>query len=82
MVTRVQKWGNSLALRLPKAFMAETNIEQDTLVDITLEDGKLIVDPVQRRRWTLEELLEGITEDNRHGETDTGEARGKEVWCK
>ena len=79
MQTRIQKWGNSLALRIPKSFAIETQIEQDTLVDVSLEDGKLIVSPIAPA-YTLEALLEQVTEENRHAEIDWGPNVGGEAW--
>ena len=80
MQTKVQKWGNSLALRIPKFLAAETNLQHDANVDLSLIDGKLIVTPINQPEVTLEQLLEGVTEDNIHGEIDTGAPVGKEVW--
>jgi antitoxin MazE len=80
MKTRIQKWGNSLALRIPKSFAIETGLDQDVLVDVALVDGKLIVTPLQTSSFTLEQLLAGITDENRHVEVDTSEAVGGEVW--
>jgi antitoxin MazE len=80
MKTRIQKWGNSLALRIPKSFAIETGLDQDVLVDVALVDGKLIVTPVQTPSITLQQLLAAITDENRHDEYDTGEAVGAEVW--
>lgn len=80
MKTRIQKWGNSLALRIPKSFAVETGLDQDVLVDVTLVDGKLIVTPLPAPSITLEQLLADITDTNRHGEYDTGEAVGNEGW--
>jgi antitoxin MazE len=80
MKTRVQKWGNSLALRIPKSFAAEVGLREDTPVELSLAEGKLVVRPLSRGAPTLDELLRGVTEDNLHGEWDTGPATGKEVW--
>ena len=80
MRTRIQKWGNSLALRIPKALAAEVHIEQDSLVEVSLVEGKLILEPVAEPAWTLEELLSKVTDQNLHGEVDTGPATGKEAW--
>src|SRR5215211_5148478 len=70
MKTRVQKWGHSLALRIPKSFATEAGIGQDAVVDITLVDGKLIVTPLTPSRFTLEHLLATVTTDNLHTEQD------------
>jgi len=80
MQTRVQKWGNSLALRIPKAFADEIAIMPDSPVEVTIIDGKLVVVPVEEPEITLEELLAGITPDNLHGEVSAGAAVGNEVW--
>jgi antitoxin MazE len=80
METRVQKWGDSLAIQIPQSFADETQMDQDTLVDISLLDGKLIVAPIQKPKYRLEDLLAGITEDNLHQEVDFGDAVGNEIW--
>lgn len=80
MKTRIQKWGNSLALRIPKSFAVETGLDQDALVDVSLIDGKLIVTPVPQPPITLEQLLAAVTDANRHAEYDTGTAIGDEGW--
>jgi antitoxin MazE len=80
MLTRVQKWGNSLAVRIPKPFAVEAGLGQDTQVEMSLVDGKLIVAPVAEPALTLESLLAQVTDQNLHGEVDTGPAGGNEVW--
>jgi antitoxin MazE len=79
MVTRVQKWGNSLALRIPQSFAVQAKVAAGTAVDIAVESGRLVVRPV-RRRYRLRELLSGITARNRHSEVGTGSAVGREAW--
>jgi antitoxin MazE len=80
MKTRIQKWGNSLALRIPKALAAGAQLEQDSLVELTLVDGRLTLFPIAQPALTLEELLAQVTDENRHREVDTGPAVGNEVW--
>lgn len=80
MLTKVQMWGNSLALRIPKSFAAEVGLDNDIAVDLALVDGKLVVTPLRPARFTLDSLLAGITDDNLHAEIDNGEPVGKEVW--
>jgi antitoxin MazE len=80
MKTRIQKWGNSLALRIPKSFAAETGLREDTPIELSLVGGKLIVQPLSNEPLTLDELLRGITDQNLHDEWDTGPAVGKEIW--
>ena len=80
MLTKVQKWGNSLALRIPKAFALDAHLENDSLVEISIVDGQIIVKPVSAPIWTLEELLAGVNKNNLHHEVDTGSAVGNEVW--
>lgn len=80
MRSRVQKWGNSLALRIPKSFAEEARLGDDTPVELSLVEGKLVVQAVAARSLTLDELLQDVTDENLHGEWDAGSAVGKEVW--
>jgi antitoxin MazE len=80
MKTRVQKWGNSLALRIPKSFAEEAGLHADAAVELSLVKGRLVVQPIKPQPLTLEELLRGITDENLPGEWHTGPAVGKEVW--
>lgn len=80
MQTRIQKWGNSLALRIPKSFALNVNIKQNELVDLTVDKGKIVIRPIVQKEYSLEGLLEGVSENNLHGEFDTGAPTGKETW--
>ena len=80
MLAKVQKWGNSLALRIPKAFAVDAQLENDSLVEMSIVKGKIVITPVPAPSWTLEELLAGINRNNLHHEIDTGNAVGNEVW--
>lgn len=80
MLTKVQKWGNSLALRIPKAFAVDAQLEKDSFVEISIVKGKIIITPILAPSWMLDELLAGITKDNLHNEVGTGFAVGNEVW--
>jgi antitoxin MazE len=80
MKTRVRKWGNSLALRIPRAFAAEAGLREDAPVELSVVEGKLVIKPTPPEPLTLEELLRGVTDENLHGEWDTGPAVGREVW--
>jgi antitoxin MazE len=80
MLTKIQKWGNSLALRIPRAFALDANLENDSTVEISFVDGKIVIKPVSAPQWTLEELLAGISQENIHHEVDSGEPVGNEVW--
>ena len=80
MRTKVQKWGNSLALRIPNSFAEETLLEPDTEVELSLLDGKLVIVPVVEPEYCLETLLAEITPENIHAEMDTGTSVGNESW--
>jgi antitoxin MazE len=80
MKTRVQKWGNSLAVRIPKSFAEEAGLRANAAVNLSLVGGALIVQLVAPQPPNLEELLRGVTDDNIPGEWDTGPTAGKEVW--
>jgi len=80
MKTRIQKWGNSLALRIPKSFAAEVGLHKETSVEVSLADGKIVITPVTQPKPTLEQLLAKVTGENLHHEVDTGPSRGNETW--
>ena len=79
MVTRVQKWGNSLALRIPQSFAVQVKVAAGTAVDIAVEKGQLVVRPV-RQRYRLRDLLKAVDRRNVHAEVQTGRPVGRETW--
>jgi antitoxin MazE len=80
MKSRVQKWGNSLALRIPKSFASEAGSENESAVEMSLVDGKLVITPVAKSELTLKQLLAKISPENIHHEVETGSAVGNEIW--
>jgi antitoxin MazE len=80
MQTRIQKWGNSLALRIPSAFAEEIGLAENSLVNLNLKEGALVVTAAAGERWSLDELLSRVTDDNRHREWETGGREGSERW--
>lgn len=80
MQARVQKWGNSLAVRTPSSFASQSHLQQDQLVEISVEDGRIVLSPVPQLVMTLAELLNGVTAENLHRETETGTPVGREAW--
>jgi antitoxin MazE len=80
MQTRIQKWGNSLAVRIPQAFVKEAGVSYGTTVDVSVDDGKIVINPHIEPAYRLEDLLKGVTRRNIHAEFNTGEAVGREIW--
>lgn len=80
MKTAVQRWGNSLALRIPRTYAAETRISEGSKVELTLKSGSLVIRPISRKRHSLADLLRRVTPTNRHESVSTGAAVGQEVW--
>lgn len=80
MRTRVKKWGNSLAVRIPRAFAAELGLQPDADVEMSLVDGSLVVTSVERGDARLADLLSRVTDENLHEEIDSGVAVGGEAW--
>lgn len=77
MLAYVQKWGNSLGIRIPRSLIQRVGLAEGAPVDLEVGDDGLIIRP---RRCSLEMLLSQVTEDNLHREVDTGQPVGREVW--
>lgn len=76
MLGIVRKWGNSAAVRLPANIIEASCLQLNQLVEIQEEDGRITITPA----LTLEALVSGITDNNRHGEIDFGQPVGGESW--
>jgi len=76
----VKKWGNSAAVRIPASVMVAAHVALDQAVEVREEQGRIVIEPVRRKVYKLDELLGGITGKNLHESVDTGEPVGKEVW--
>ncbi|MDI6822945.1 MAG: AbrB/MazE/SpoVT family DNA-binding domain-containing protein [Bacillota bacterium] len=79
MILRVQKWGNSLALRIPKSFAEETRLKFGSPVKMVVSDGKIVIAPISPE-YRLEELVAQINESNLHGEVVVSGRVGRESW--
>ena len=79
MKAKVQQWGNSLAVRIPKAFAQEVGLEAGSPVEMRLVDGGLLVAPAADESLSLDDLLDGVTKANIHAEVDAGPSQGREV---
>lgn len=62
----VKKWGNSAAVRIPAAVMAAAHLDLDQSVNVREEQGRIVIEPVRRKVYKLDELLGGITVSNLH----------------
>ncbi len=80
MQVNIQKWGNSLAVRIPKAFAEEIGLEENSSVRLTLKEGGLVITPEAGEKWSLAELLLRVTDENKPREWETGAAEGVEKW--
>ncbi|AIZ45317.1 hypothetical protein QR90_09720 [Deinococcus radiopugnans] len=80
MKGQIQKWGNSLALRIPKRMAEEAGVGQGMPVSVELTEGRIIITPIRATHPTLDELLAQIRPDNLHGEEDWGGPQGREEW--
>ncbi|PSQ77062.1 MAG: hypothetical protein BRD44_04030 [Bacteroidetes bacterium QS_7_67_15] len=79
MKAKIGKWGNSLAVRLPKPLAEEVCLSEGATAEIRVEKGRLLIEP-SAQNYDLDALLEGITEENRHAEIFSGPSVGGEAW--
>ena len=80
MQTKVQKWGNSLGVRIPRGLAEEVGLGAGTEVSLTAKDGELVLRPAVPSRLRLADLLAGVTPENIHASVDTGDAVGAEAF--
>lgn len=80
MYVRVQKWGNSLALRIPKPLAEDAEVTEGTVLNLAVSEGKVVATPVQRKKLSLSELMAKVNRKNLHGEVDFGRPVGREIW--
>jgi antitoxin MazE len=78
MTLKVQKWGNSLAIRIPSALAKDARLREGSKIQISNNQGKLVIEKEAKYHYSLDELLAGITEENKHGEIDFGPPVGNE----
>src|SRR5476651_1383437 len=80
MKTTVQRWGNSLAIRIPSAVIKEARLAAGSEMRMAWKDGRIVLVPVKQRKYSLRQLLSQVKGSNLHPEVDSGPARGKEAW--
>jgi antitoxin MazE len=85
VIVKFRKWGNSLAVRIPKALAKAINAADGKRVELTVKDGTLVLRPVakagrRKRHYSLDELLAGMTRENVPAEVQWGTPRNGEVW--
>jgi len=80
MRTKVQKWGNSLGIRIPKAVAEDIDVRAGGDVDLKVEGSRLVIVPVRKRRYVLASLLRQVTRQNLHDEVEFGKPVGREAW--
>lgn len=81
MTTQViTKWGNSLGIRIPRSLASQINLEEGMEVILAIEEGNLVLKPQRRKKYTLDQLLEGMTPEHFHPEVDLGKPVGNEIW--
>ncbi|HEX6176125.1 MAG TPA: AbrB/MazE/SpoVT family DNA-binding domain-containing protein [Candidatus Binatia bacterium] len=79
MQVRVQKWGNSLAVRIPKPLAEDADVKEGTVLNLTVSEGKVVATPVERKKLSLRQLLAKVTRKNLHAEVDFGPSVGREI---
>jgi antitoxin MazE len=80
MQVRVQKWGNSLAVRIPKPLAEDAEVKEGTVLNLAVSEGKVIAVPVRKRKFSLKQMLAQVKRKNLHAEVDSGSPVGREIW--
>ena len=80
MQVRVQKWGNSLAVRIPKPLAEDAEVKEGTVLNLAVSEGKVIAVPVRKKKFSLKQMLAQVKRKNLHAEVDSGSPVGREIW--
>jgi antitoxin MazE len=80
MQVRVQKWGNSLAVRIPKPLAEDAEVREGTVLNLAVSEGKVIATPVSKKKMSLKQLLAKVNKKTLHDEIDFGSPVGREIW--
>lgn len=81
MIVQFAKWGNSVALRIPAPALQDAGVKEGSHANLSIEDGKLILTPISiPRKYSLDELLAGLTQENMSNEFFDDPPVGTEIW--
>jgi antitoxin MazE len=80
ITTHIRKWGHSLAVRFPQSLLSQLNLQADEEVEIRVDEGRLILSPIKKPKYSLDELLAQITPESLQDEIDFGKPVGNEAW--
>ena len=80
MIATVQKWGNSLGVRIPKPLAQDASLKEGVTVQMMVQNGRLVVQARKAPQYQLAALLKAVTSKNLHKEVDTGGPVGNEAW--
>jgi antitoxin MazE len=80
MTVTIKKWGNSAAIRIPAAVLEATRLRLDEPVEIRVDEGRIVIEPIRAKTYDINELINQITPENRHELIEWGPPVGKEIW--
>jgi antitoxin MazE len=79
MHVRVQKWGNSLAVRIPKTLAEDADVKDGTMLKLAVSEGKIVATPIGKKKLSLRQLLAKVTRKNLHAQIDFDPPVGREI---
>lgn len=62
MITKITKWGNSLAIRLPNNYIKQTKFKENESIELIVKNGSIIIKPLEKNRISMDELISNMTE--------------------
>lgn len=80
MEIRIQKWGNSMGVRIPMNFIKELNLKENDSVEISKEENKIVITKSNKKKISLKQLFENYHGNYHIEEYDWGEPKGEEIW--
>jgi antitoxin MazE len=80
MQAKVQKWGNSLAVRIPRSLAQQSRLGENSEVEMTIKNGSIVLVPIKPQKPSLQTLLDQVSDENLHGEVESDGPVGQEAW--
>lgn len=80
MEARLQKWGNSIGIRIPSNILKALNLKENDIIDLIQEEEKIVISKSQKKKISLRERFKEYNDKNLAKDFSWDEPKGREIW--